>query len=92
MSDVKDAAQYSMRGGKGSPDDQNNTIVKLASESGFSCYKNEQNKWRIEPREDGKNWYLLESDERWLLVIEDVPQILFRPSGAIAFIQRWLQT
>ncbi|MEL6472325.1 MAG: hypothetical protein AAFQ74_21580 [Cyanobacteria bacterium J06623_4] len=81
-----------MRGPKNSQGDQNNTVVKLASETGFSCYKNEQNKWRIEPKSSGKNWYLLQSDERWLLVIDETPQILFRPSGAIAFMQRWLQT
>ncbi|MEL6162025.1 MAG: hypothetical protein AAGJ95_16385 [Cyanobacteria bacterium J06554_11] len=69
---------------------QRTTLLKLADETGFSCYRDEHNKWRIEPKGEGNNWYLVEADGRWLLVIDQVPQIFFRPAGAIAFLQRWL--
>ena len=65
-----------------------NTLPHLASKWGFSCYEDDQENWRIQPQANDQGWYLRQERERWLLVVNHVPQILFQTSEASKFIER----
>ena len=64
-------------------------LLRLASVLGYFCEKDKQGNWQIYARNHQDDWYLRQDAERWLLVINGVPQILFQSAEAIAFIQRW---
>ena len=71
------------------------TLPRLAASMGFSCKQNEQKNWVIMPR-DNAVWFMQQrpaqqlgqGSERWLLVIQGVPQILMQKQEAIAFLKR----
>ena len=71
---------------------QNNetdVLLRSASALGYFCEKDKQGNWRIYARKYQDYWYLQQDVERWLLIINGVPQMLFQSAEAIAFIQRW---
>lgn len=67
-----------------------NTLPQLASKWGFSCYEDDQGNWRIQSKGGDGQWYLQQKCERWLLVVNHVPQILFQASEASEFLERRL--
>lgn len=64
-------------------------LPRSASALGFLCEKDEQGNWQIRTHGHSDHWYLQQDYQRWLLVINGVPQILFQRAEAIAFIKRW---
>ena len=66
------------------------TPPHLASKWRFSSYEDDQGSWRIQPQTYDRRWYLRQERERWLLVVNDVPQIWFQVSEASKFIERRL--
>ena len=66
------------------------TPPHLASKWRFSSYEDDQGSWRIQPQTYDRRWYLRQERERWLLVVNDVPQIWFQTSEVSKFIERWL--
>ena len=63
-------------------------LLRSASALGFFCEKDKQQNWRIYARGHQDNWYLQQDFDRWLLVINGVPQIWFQGAEVIAFIKR----
>lgn len=55
------------------------------------CYTDHQGNLRIHPQENEQYWYLQQAQERWLLIVHNVAQILFAQSEAKRFIKRWLK-
>ena len=63
-------------------------LLRVAITLGFYCFQDEKNNWRIQPGESVDDWYLQQEGERWLLIVNQVPQILLRIAEALAFLQR----
>lgn len=63
-------------------------LLRVAIALGFHCFQDEKNNWRIQPGESVDDWYLQQEGERWLLIVNQVPQILLRIAEALAFLQR----
>jgi hypothetical protein len=66
----------------------NDRILNLAQAWGFICNFDVQGKCQILPQQVAERWKLQLVGERWLLVVNDVPQILCHLSEAIAFLER----
>lgn len=64
-------------------------LPRSASALGCFCEKDKQGNWRIYVRNHQDYWYLQQDIERWLLVVNGVPQMLLQRAEVIAFIQRW---
>jgi len=63
-------------------------LLRIARALGFFCFQDDQSRWRIQPSASVDYWYLQQADERWLLVVNQVPQILLRLAEALAFLHR----
>lgn len=66
----------------------NDRIFSQAHTWGFVCDSDAMGKYQIFPQKTTERWKLQLIGERWLLTVGDVPQILFHPSEAIAFLER----
>lgn len=66
-----------------------NNLLEQARLSGFIYQVNNQGYGQITPSQSGQPWKLQQiEDQRWLLIINEIPQISFIPSEAVAFLQR----
>ncbi|MGD1863832.1 MAG: hypothetical protein ACFB0D_04685 [Phormidesmis sp.] len=63
-------------------------LLRISNALGFFSSQDDQARWRIQPSESEDFWYLQQEGERWLLVVNQVPQILLRLAEALAFLQR----
>ncbi|MBW4639138.1 MAG: hypothetical protein KME05_13055 [Gloeocapsa sp. UFS-A4-WI-NPMV-4B04] len=58
---------------------------------GFICECDAQGKGQIFPQKTTERWKMQLAEDRWLLIVGDVPQILFQSVGALVFLERRLQ-
>lgn len=68
----------------------NDSIVSQALSWGFICDLSIPSKWQILPQQAGEGWRLQLVGDRWLLIVNDVPQILCHPSEVTVFLERRL--
>ncbi|HEY9729772.1 MAG TPA: hypothetical protein V6D50_25260 [Chroococcales cyanobacterium] len=66
----------------------NESLLIKAKNWGFLCQGSPTGNWEILPQQATKRWRLQQAEERWLLLVADVPQINFHPDEAIAFLER----
>ena len=66
-------------------------LLSQAQTWGFLCQSDHLGNWQILPQQSTKKWKLQQVEDRWLLLIGDVPQVNLYPPEAIAFLERrWL--
>ncbi|OWY64916.1 hypothetical protein B7486_44665 [cyanobacterium TDX16] len=66
----------------------NDSIVSQALSWGFICDLSVPSKWQILPQQAEQGWRLQLVGDRWLLIVNDVPQILCHPSEVTVFLER----
>lgn len=63
-------------------------VLNQAKSWGFICEEDTQGIWQILPQQSTERWKMQLVEERWLLIIGDVPQINLHPYEAISFLER----
>lgn len=66
----------------------NDSTLSQARSWGFICNLDIQGKWQILPQQAVEGWKLQLVEDRWLLIVNGVPQILCHPSEAVVFLER----
>ena len=64
------------------------SVLSRASAWGFACKSEDDGNCQILPQQQNQRWKLQSKEDRWLLLVGDVPQISLHPDEAIAFLQR----
>lgn len=68
-------------------------IARSSSQSspslGIYLSMSKSNSWQIFPKQPTQKWKLQQSEERWILIVSDIPQLLLHTSEAIAFLKRY---
>jgi hypothetical protein len=64
------------------------TVIKQAKAWGFVCERDSVSTWQIFPQQPTERWTLKSVEDRWLLIVGDIPQIHLHPHEAIAFLER----
>jgi type II secretory pathway component PulJ len=54
-------------------------ILSQAKAWEFVCHLEHNGPWQILPRQKNERWKLQLEEDRWLLIVGDVPQISFHP-------------
>jgi len=62
-------------------------VLSQAKSWGFICHSEHHGTWQILPRQKNERWKLQLEEDRWLLIVGDVPQISFHAHEAIAFLE-----
>ena len=62
-------------------------VVSQAQRWGFICQFQESNSWLIFPQQSNQRWKLQQVENRWILILGDVPQLRLHASEAIAFLE-----
>ncbi len=62
-------------------------VLSQALAWGFVCYSEHDGTWQILPQEKNERWKLQLEGNRWLLIVDNVPQINFYPDEAINFLE-----
>lgn len=63
------------------------TVLNEAKNLGFPHQLNEENSWQILPKQPKDRWKLTASGLRWILSLNNVPQLYLNSEEAIAFLQ-----
>lgn len=79
---------YAKQGRPTSTPTMRQTVLNQAKAWGFVCQEDTQNSWLIFPQKPKERWKLKSVEDRWLLIIGDVPQVHLHPHEAIAFLER----
>lgn len=66
----------------------NDSTLSQAQAWGFICDLDNQGKWQILPQQTVEGWKLQLVGDRWMLIVNHVPQILCHPSEATEFLER----
>ena len=65
-------------------------VVSKAQTWGFICQRQESNSWLILPQQANQKWKLQQKEDRWILSIDNVPQLRLHTEDAIAFLMQSL--
>jgi hypothetical protein len=68
----------------------NEQILDLAQAWGFPQEQDGEGNWSIYPKKKIERWQLSQAGERWLLIVEGVPQINLTLKEALVFLKRRL--
>jgi hypothetical protein len=63
-------------------------ILDRAHAWGFVCDRSSNGNWSILPQGKAERWKLQMLEDRWLLMIGNVPQVSCRSEEVIAFLER----
>lgn len=63
-----------------------NPIVSQARTWGFICHQ-EANLWLILPQQPNERWKLQQSEDRWILIVGDIPQLLLKSKEVLIFLE-----
>ncbi|MEM9510204.1 MAG: hypothetical protein AAGA16_21385 [Cyanobacteria bacterium P01_E01_bin.35] len=61
-------------------------LITKAKCWGFVCQHDDSNSWLILPQKANQRWKLQQAEDRWILSVRDVPQIILNTEEAIAFL------
>jgi hypothetical protein len=67
-------------------------LLSLAEHWGFFVESDRNGNLLVLPQQPTESWKLQQTQERWLLIIGNVPQVKLHPDEAIAFLKRRLPT
>lgn len=62
-------------------------VVSKAQTWGFICQRQSANGWLILPQQANQKWKLQQKEARWILSIDNVPQLRLHTEEAIAFLE-----
>ena len=62
-------------------------VISQAENWGFICQTQQSNRWQILPLEANQRWKLEKVEDRWILIVGDVPQLRLQTEEAIAFLE-----
>lgn len=63
-------------------------VLKQAKAWRFLCQEDSQGNWQILPQQPADRWELQQVEDRWLLLVGDVPQVNLHPHEVISFLER----
>lgn len=63
-------------------------MLRQAAEWGFVCNEDLQGNSQILPPNPTERWKLQQVDDKWLLLVGNVPQVNLHPHEALAFLKR----
>lgn len=63
-----------------------NTVIEKAKELGFFCQINKENNYEIFSKIPTETWKLTKLESRWILSINNIPQLSLDRDAAIAFL------
>lgn len=63
-------------------------ILSQALSWGFTCNTDAEGQWQVLPKNKKEKWQLKLTQDRWLLVVNGVPQITFCSQEAQIFLKR----
>ena len=63
-------------------------VLDKAKSWGFPTQLNDESNWRILPNNPEETWQITEIDSRWILSINNIPQLYLDSGEAIAFLAR----
>lgn len=63
-------------------------ILIQAQYWGFTTRLDDQGKWQVLPKSETEEWILEEIEDRWLLIINNVPQVNLTDDQALCFLKR----
>jgi hypothetical protein len=66
------------------------SLLSQAQIWGFLCQRDHSGNLQILPQQSDERWKLQQAEDRWLLLIDDVPQVNLPSPEAIAFLKRRL--
>ncbi len=64
-----------------------NLVINKAKNWGFICHYQKSSYWQILPQLN-QRWILQQSEEQWILIVGDVPQLRLHTEEAIAFLMQ----
>jgi hypothetical protein len=67
-------------------------LLSLAETSGFLVQSDRHGNRQVLPQQPTEKWKLQQTEDRWLLIIGNVPQVKLHLDDAIAFLKRRLLT
>lgn len=78
----------------GSDDSQKmiSRILRFAVARGFSYSSDAEGNWQITPSQQGAKWKLKLVEDRWLLFVNNIPQISFHHPEVASFLERRQQS
>ncbi|MGV2830792.1 hypothetical protein [Myxosarcina sp. GI1(2024)] len=62
-------------------------VVGKAQTWGFICQRQSAKGWLILPQQANRRWKLQQDEERWILLMGDVPQLRLHTEEAILFLE-----
>jgi hypothetical protein len=62
-------------------------VISKAQAWGFVCQRQSANGWLILPQQANRRWKLQQNEDRWILLMGDVPQLRLYTEEAIAFLE-----
>jgi hypothetical protein len=65
-------------------------LLSQAEDWGFLVESNRNGNWQVLSQQPTENWKLQQTEDRWLLLIGNVPQVKLHPNEAISFLKRRL--
>jgi len=66
-------------------------VLKKAREWGFPCHEFQSASYLILPLSSAEKWQLQFDQDRWLLLLEDIPQVFLLSAQVIIFLNRHRQ-
>lgn len=63
-------------------------MLRQASAWGFVCNEDSQGNQQILPQNPVERWKLQQAEDKWLLLVGNVPQVNLHLTEAIAFLER----
>lgn len=69
-------------------DTSDKILLDKAHSWGFLCHLSEQVGWQIQVPEQFQKWYLQQEHDRWVLYVEETPQVSFELFEALNFLER----
>ena len=63
-------------------------VIDRAKSWGFSCQLTSSGDWQIFPQRTTENWKLSQLDSRWILSLDNMPQIYLSSWEVITFLKR----
>lgn len=61
-------------------------VVSQAKAWGFICQRQSEKGWLILPRQADRRWKLEQVEDRWILSIDNVPQLRLHTEDALSFL------
>jgi hypothetical protein len=65
-------------------------LLTQAEAWGFLVESNRNGNCQVLPQQRSENWKLQQAEDKWLLLIGNVPQVKLHPNEAISFLNRRL--